>query len=254
MRAPEVHALCLSGGAAFGAYQAGAWLELSQVWKPNLVVGLSAGALNAYAIAAEMPPQQLADRWLNLPAFSRHRIRFPSWPTNGYLDPSPLESVAKELCDFGKPKSPLGVVALQWNGFRQVLFRNEEITWQHLAASCSIPLAYPQYQINGHRYGDGGMLGALPIWAAIQMGATHVVAIDVSPRLPSVVRYPLLALKRWRMGRRSSSSHSEVVVVKITAKPPLGSWSAAVTWNKDRAHRYLERGRIDAKAAWAAIS
>jgi NTE family protein len=201
-----------------------------------------------------MPAQSLVDRWLDRPDFARHRIRFPSWPWNGYIDPSPLEAAAKEIHGYGALQLPLGIVTLQWKELRQVLFKDQEITWEHLAASCAIPLAYPQYKLNGQRYGDGGMLGALPIWAAIQMGATHIVAIDISPRLPAPVRYPLLALKRWRTGNRPSAGNSDVVVVKIAATPPLGNWSAAISWNKDRARRYVDRGRADAIAAWEAIS
>src|SRR5579862_9012522 len=50
-------ALVLSAGGMFGAYQAGAWRELSASFRPDLVVGTSAGSLNGWSIAGGCPPE-----------------------------------------------------------------------------------------------------------------------------------------------------------------------------------------------------
>ncbi len=54
------------------------------------------------------------------------------------------------------------------------IFRGGEISWQHLAASCAVPLVRPQQKIGGRRYSDGGLLNPLPVWAAVELGATHL--------------------------------------------------------------------------------
>ncbi|MGH9659904.1 MAG: patatin-like phospholipase family protein, partial [Bryobacteraceae bacterium] len=58
-------ALVLSGGGLFGAYQAGAWKALAARFPPDLVVGASAGALNAWCIAGGCTPDELIAQWLD---------------------------------------------------------------------------------------------------------------------------------------------------------------------------------------------
>ena len=54
-------ALVLSAGGLFAAYQAGVYKALWPHWKPDLVVGASAGALNALADRGAHPSGR-ADR------------------------------------------------------------------------------------------------------------------------------------------------------------------------------------------------
>jgi len=58
-----VTALVLSAGGMYGAYQAGAWKELADVFRPDLVVGASIGALTGWAIAGGCEPEELIARW-----------------------------------------------------------------------------------------------------------------------------------------------------------------------------------------------
>ena len=64
------------------------------------------------------------------------------------------------------------------------LFRDREITWQHLAATAAIPLSFPPVQIGGKWYVDGGAKGALPLWAAEEMGATRAIGVNCLTLLP----------------------------------------------------------------------
>src|ERR1700674_1643074 len=70
-------ALVLSGGGLFGAWQAGAWSVLADQITPDLIVGASVGALNAYLIASGVTPEELRGMWLD-PAFGR----FTDLPSN----------------------------------------------------------------------------------------------------------------------------------------------------------------------------
>ena len=66
-------ALVLSAGGMFGAYQAGAWKELSPYFQPDVVVGTSVGALNGWTIAGGVAPDELLRYWSDesLAAFLR---------------------------------------------------------------------------------------------------------------------------------------------------------------------------------------
>ena len=52
---------------------------------------------------------------------------------------------------------------------------------------------YPPVRIDGKLYVDGGVMDILPIWAAAEMGATRVIAVNVLPLMPS---WPLRAAAR----------------------------------------------------------
>lgn len=57
-------ALVLQGGGALGAYQAGAFEELSNTpYQPNWFVGISIGAINAALMAGNLPENRI-DRLL----------------------------------------------------------------------------------------------------------------------------------------------------------------------------------------------
>ena len=78
-------ALVLQGGGALGAYQAGAFEELSDTaYQPDWIVGVSIGAINA-AIIAGNPPERRVERlsefWhqvsSGLPGFSENSLLMP---------------------------------------------------------------------------------------------------------------------------------------------------------------------------------
>jgi len=116
-------ALVLSGAGMFGAWQAGAWAGLAGRVKPDLVVGASAGALNGYAIASGIDPDELCRMWLD-PQFTRLR----DLPAN--LD---------RLMRLYQPRTELAITVTDSLRLRARVFRDGEITARHLAASCALP-------------------------------------------------------------------------------------------------------------------
>src|SRR5262245_30848457 len=139
-------ALVLSGGGLFGAWQAGAWSVLAPLMQPDLIVGASVGSLNGYAIACGATPEMLREMWLD-PDIARVRNLHENLQKR--VGQHPLRtSFALTVTDVFKLKPRI--------------YRNEEITWQHLAASCALPGVLPQVRINGRLYADGGLLNPLP--------------------------------------------------------------------------------------------
>src|SRR5436190_8022136 len=180
-------ALVLSAGGMFGAYQAGAWKVLAPVFIPDLVVGTSAGSLNGWAIAGGCKPQDLIDFWLDpgMVKMMRVRWRWSSW--KGLWDPEPLEQAARDLFERYRPRIPYALTLTRIPWMRPRLVRGEDVTWQHLAASCSVPAGFPPVALDRGLYVDGGVLGALPMWAAKACGVTRAVAVDALPEMPSLL-------------------------------------------------------------------
>jgi predicted acylesterase/phospholipase RssA len=161
---------------------------------------------------------------------------------NGYFDPAPLLERAQRMQNAFPRQLPFGVVAIEIPRFRPRLFRDDEITARHLVATCSILLFYPSVRIDGRRYTDGGLLEAMPVWAAAEMGATRVIAINALPKLtPWPVHLALSAMHRIR--RMPVPRTLDVSV--ISCPDFMGAAREAMTWEKENIRRWIAMGIRD---------
>lgn len=229
----EKTALVLSAGGMFGAYQAGVYSAIGAHVKFDLVAGTSVGAMNAWLIAGGCAPEQLIERWLD-PATGK---------VLSFLDPLPLRAQAEEICGLYTPRIPLGVVIVQLAGLRPRLVQYPYIGPEHLHASCTIPLFLPMVRIGGRRYLDGGILERLPLWAALEMGATRIIAID-----------SMMKMREWwfRAGMKTAGLFKprrhfpkEVALTVISPSEPLGTLKDAVFWKRENIERWIDLGMRD---------
>jgi len=221
-------ALVLSGGGMFGAWQAGAWRSLAPRFKPDLVVGASVGSLNGYAIAAGWSAVDLCHWWLRPGVAS-----FQNLPkiVHGLLDVRPLEiEYAVVLVDVlrMKPRTVSG----------------PRILPDHLLASCAVPLAYSPRRIDGRWYVDGGLLNPVPVWAAVELGATRIVALNALPDIPSAVLRPFVKGFRTVFGHHPPLPRS-VELTTLTPGRPLGTLHDALHWKQENIARWIEQGAAD---------
>jgi len=235
-----VDALVLSAGGMLGAWQAGVWKGLEGVFRPEMVVGASVGALNGWMIACGHPGAELVRRWLELDGFARLQWRIPRSPLEGFMEPDRAEELIQSVYEAGQARVPIGVVATELATLRPRVFRTEELTWRHLAASCAVFGLMPQYRLNGRRFTDGGLLGALPLWAAAEMGARRIVAIHAQPVMPWVIRGPLKALRAATGRRRGRPPWVGVTVIAPERK--LGGLREMLCWNRENARAWLKEG------------
>ena len=229
-------ALVLSAGGMFAAWQAGVWKALHRHFEPSLIVGASAGALNGWLIASGVSPDELARAWLNpdVAKILRNTRRAEA-----------LHASARELHTKYQPRVPFGLTVTQVPGMRQRLVRNGSVTWQHLAATCSIPFVFPRVEIQGAGYVDGGLLGALPLWAAEEMGATRAIALRCLTTLP-------FRILRAMIPARQPTSALETVLIEPSA--PLGSLYDACVWSAANIERWIELGERDGHRAASSIT
>ena len=231
----------------FGAYQAGAWKALARNFRPDLVVGASAGALNAWAIAGGCSPEELCAIWTTREtADLMRRRRGPMVPWRGVFDSDLVHSKVNDLYARFRPVIPYGTSIVQLPRFRQVWVRGEDMTAAHLRASCAIPFGFPPERIDGKYYVDGGLLSPVPLWAAMQMGATSAVAINVLEFMPSVVLRA--GVGAFRAAMAPKVDFSRIAVTWIRPSVPLGTVRDALFWKEENARRWIELGGRDAAA------
>lgn len=244
-------AVVFSAGGMFGAWEVGVWRELENSIKPDIVAGASIGAINGWMVAGGCSGEEMEQRWLHLPEMARLRWRLPRLPMQGILEFAPMEALIRELCDTYKPRVAYGVVATDTLRLRPRLFRTPEVTWRHLAASVGMICIFRQYRIDGRVYSDGGLLGALPVWAAAEMGAGRIVAINCLPSLPSAVITAGVRTVQFLAPYRKPRIPEGVAVSEIRPNAPLGTLRESMVWTEANARRWMERGRADARA-WLA--
>ena len=222
-------ALVLSAGGMYAAWEVGVWRALVAHIRPDIIIGASAGAWNGWAIAGGATPDELVREWLD---GSLAAIRV--------LRPEPLHQKARELWSRYKPERPFALTLIETPRLRPHLVRGTDVTWRHLAATASIPGFFPSVPIDGRSYVDGGFRGALPLWAAADMGATDVIAVDC------------LGTLRWQILRKIVSPRRPLNGLKVTSivpSEPYGPITYSMVWSRTRVERWIELGERDGKAA-----
>jgi NTE family protein len=231
-----MRALVLSGGGMFGAWQAGAWSVLAPVFSPDLIVGCSVGALNGYAIASGVTAPDLCELWRTARRASLRNLD----GTLRELTRRPLER-------------PFAVAVVDLPRLKPRICRDAEITWRHLAASCALPPVRPPVRIGGRWVIDGGLLNPLPVWAAVELGATHVLAMNVFAEFPVRWMRPAVAVFRWMFGHHPPLAAG----VAVTALDPgrrLGGLHDSLVWKQENIGRWLDQGAEEARQAIATKS
>ena len=245
-RSGEKTALVLSAGGMFGSYQAGVWRVLSEWMQPDIVVGASIGSLNGWLIAGGLSGDELVNRWVRFDSRSTPKWRIPSYLSEGLIDTDPVENWIEEIYNACTPRTEFGAVVTQIRTMHPQLFRWPEVTWRHLMASCAVPLFLRQHRIDGRFYADGGLVDPLPIWAAVEMGATRIIGINVLPSRPRVIRAVARCARAF--GKFTPPCLDGIEVITIEPSEPLGGPGDTIYWNQANAERWIRVGEKDAYA------
>ncbi|HUI53926.1 MAG TPA: patatin-like phospholipase family protein [Bryobacteraceae bacterium] len=240
-------ALVLSAGGLFAAYQAGAWKALADRFQPDLVVGASAGALNGWAIAGGCSTGELIEEWMSPAAAGLIQTRVTILPWRGWFDPAPLARHVQEMFARFPPRVPYALTMVEVPRLRRVRVPGEQVTPAHLMASCAIPCGYPPVRLNGRFYVDGGLLDVVPLWAAVEMGATRVIAVNALPRMPSATLRT--AVRLVRAVGPAPARFPDLEVTEIRPPAPLGALRDSIVWKESNIRRWIEQGEEDAGTA-----
>lgn len=174
--------LALGGGAARGFAHVGVIKALeTQGIFPDIIVGTSAGAVVGSLYASGYTGFELQRVALDM---NEKQVTGWAWPNRGWMDGEPLQNyINKAVGNRPIDALPrrLGVVAVDLKSGEPILFGSGN-TGVAVRASAAVPGVFQPVAISGREYIDGGAVSPVPARFARQMGATFVIAVDISQR------------------------------------------------------------------------
>jgi NTE family protein len=268
-----MRALVMSGAANFGTMQAGALDPIfASGFRPEMVVGTSAGALNAIYMAYDPSPDgvtRLQDLWRaagpkevgNPTAIGvvRRLVQqkdslVPSDALAAFLG----QHLPQNVHTFGQLRDSAGVpayvVAVNIGTAELYVFgdRNDDRVIDGAMASTAVPPYFPPWVIDGERYLDGGIYSKLPIRVAIERGATQILALDVTHAMGSketakgilgMTSYAVSLMVEAQAAREiawAKTSGASLRVIRLPAP------TDTAIWDYTQPDRLIEMGRVHA--------
>ena len=179
---PPKIALVLGGGAARGFAHVGVIKVLeAQGIVPDIVVGTSAGSFVGALYAAGYSGTDLERVALQ---FDEWQIGDWSLPDRGIFKGEALQNFINRAVQdrpLEKLNRVFAVVATDLQSGKQIVFRRGN-SGMAVRASSSLPGIFQPVSINGREYVDGGLVSPVPVHVAKTLGATLIIAVDVSSK------------------------------------------------------------------------
>jgi NTE family protein len=172
--------LVLSGGGVRGFAHLGVAKALYEKgMKPDIISGVSAGAIVGAFLAAGFEPQEAYDvlRDQNIMKISKISL-----PKDGLLK---LEGLKKHIVNHIPYKRiedlpiPLVIAVCNLNTARMEYFRKGPLS-DIVLASSSIPVLFSPVRIKGTVYVDGGVLDNLPV-KPVRKQCEKIIAVNINP-------------------------------------------------------------------------
>ena len=234
-KARPVIGLVLGGGAAKGFAHIGVIKALeAQGIKPDLVIGTSAGSLIGALYAAGKSGFELQALAIPLNEF-----QVSDWvlPDRGMIKGEALARFVNTAVGnrpLEKLPRKFGVVATDLASGEPIVFRSGD-TGTAVRASSSVPGVFQPVSIRGHEYVDGGLSSPVPVRFAREMGATFVIAVDISDKplnskLKQHLRHPDAIghhhgpdhrALRAAAGRRGDPARHRATGGRLTSRPAI---------------------------------
>lgn len=219
-------ALVLGGGAARGFAHIGVIKALeAQGIVPDLVVGTSAGSVVAALYAGGASGFELQKLALGL---EDKMITDWSVPDRGFIRGEALQNYVNKVLSNrpmnGLPRA-LAVVATDLRSGEMMVFRSGDVGLA-VRASSSVPGVFQPVRIGNREFVDGGLVSPLPAKVARDLGATVVIAVDISskPKDASVSSTIEVLLQTFNIMSASVAQY-EIDRADVVIRPDVGNIS-----------------------------
>jgi len=265
-------AFVLAGGGSLGAVQVGMLAELvANGLRPDLIVGVSAGALNGAFLAYD-PTATMIQRMCALWASVRTRdvLGFSLGTLlgilgfRGYLaDSRGVRRLLERELPYRQIEAtrvPLHVVAAEQRTGQEVVLSAGDVI-EAVLASTAIPGVYPPVSVAGQALVDGVVATGTPIATAARLGATRLIVVPCGftcveraiPRHPVGRAMHAFSLLGARQLRSDFANFADRVELRLV--PPLcplsqspydySQGAALIAASRQSTRRWLDGGGLE---------
>lgn len=235
-------ALVLGGGGALGALQAGFVRSLLRTGiRPSLIVGTSAGALNGAFLAFRPDAtgaDELAGIWKSLrdrQLFMLNPMRIAVQLFSGQLCLARNDVIRTlverhtPIDDFSATAIPLYITTTNLTQARKHVVHEGPIS-RAVLASAAVPGLFCPIEIDGDLHVDGGVLANLDVETAVELGATEIIAVDLSRcmdgrrpgNLAALLMQTLDVVQRQRVDHEVRALASRARITLVQPSPAEG--------------------------------
>jgi NTE family protein len=209
--------LVLSGGGARGAAHVGVLRVLEELHiAPDLIVGTSMGSIVGGLYSAGWSPDEIEELVASMdwnaifsdvvprgkesyrrkqddrPILVKARLYFKGWKPflpAGILGGQRLELLMDAIQTESASAARLDELNIPFRAVAADIVTGQPVVIDNaslgtaMRASMSIPGAFSPVELDGHKLVDGGSVANLPVGIAKQLGATSIIAVDISSPL-----------------------------------------------------------------------
>lgn len=240
--------VALSGGGAKGFAHVGALKALEENGiRPDVVAGVSAGAIVAALYAAGVP----LDKMMKLFTDAKFR-NFCEFTVKGggffKIDKFKLflKHAIGDYTDIRELPVPVYIGATDLDHGTPAVFDSGDII-EAVAASCSIPILFRPVEIDGVRYVDGGVLRNMPSWI-LRDKCECLIGVNCSPLPDEDYKNTVMdiALRTYRLMLKANVKDDMMLCDLAVETPEIASYKV---FNLKEIQKVYIRGYAATKSA-----
>lgn len=237
--------IALSGGGIKGLCHAGVLKALEeQGIKPDIISGVSAGAVVGALYADGYTPDEIALLFEDISFRNMTKIRIPDC---GFFKTDIFQKFLMSKLrakTFEELKIPLRVVATNLDKGQSTIFSSGKLI-EPIVASCCVPVLFSPKVINGVHYVDGGVLKNFPV-STIRNDCEKVIGINASPMVadkykPSIIN---VAARSYHFMFKANILHDKELCDLLIEPVDMGNYE---TFNVDKGREIFELGYQSAR-------
>ena len=152
----------------------------------------------------------------------------------------------RDVYESFQPRMHFAMVVTDLMKLRPQIIRGNEVSWQHLVAGTSILGLFDQVRLGGRIYSDGGLLSAIPLWAAAEMGATKAWSSTFFPVPPGSIARVLVGAIRVVSPFRAEVPPG-LEVIRLAPPKLLGTPLESLYWTRANAEAWIRAGEEQAR-------
>lgn len=229
MRNQNKLAVAFGGGSVRGFMHIGVIKALEELSiTPSIVTGTSAGSIAAACLAAQIPATEL---YTLVDSLKIKDVFDFTLNKRGFIKGNKLTSLIDQLVNYKKIQElpiKLGITATDLNKEEQNLITTGSVGTA-VRASCSLPGLFIPVKKGGKTYIDGGVLSAIPVKNAYDLGADVVIAVDIycsnRPKIKNNILAVLLGNYRMQVSTLTRDDLDKASMVIAIDYEPTSSFS-----------------------------